>query len=199
MPRYRNSSWRRFDPDAPRQVEAATLPVAGARCRVLGLDPGSLRTGWGIVECNGPDQRFVAAGVIRTPSGELAARLRHIHATLVELVETHQPDEVAIERVFMHRNPDSALKLGQARGVAMCAATQRGAPVFEYTPQAVKLAVVGTGAAEKTQVAHMVRAVLKIEEALGLDASDALAVGLCHAQTRRLNLLVSQAVKAVQA
>lgn len=174
------------------------MPVGGARCRVLGLDPGSLRTGWGIIECNGPDQRFVAAGVIRTPTGELAARLRHIHATLVALVDLHRPDEVAIERVFMARNPDSALKLGQARGVAMCAATQGGAPVFEYTPQAVKQAVVGTGAAEKAQVAHMVKAVLSIDEALGLDASDALAVGLCHAQTRRLNLLVSQATKAVQ-
>lgn len=198
MPRYRNSSWRHFDPDAPRDA-AAPVPVASGPCRVLGLDPGSLRTGWGVLDCNGPTQRFVAAGVIRTPAGGLAERLRHIHAMLVELVELHQPQEVAIERVFLHRNPDSALKLGQARGVAMCAATQRGQPVFEYTPQAVKLAIVGTGSAEKSQVAHMVKAVLSIDEVLGLDASDALAVGLCHAQSRRLNLLMSAVARGAGA
>jgi crossover junction endodeoxyribonuclease RuvC len=182
-------------------VRAPEAPVALAtgRCRVLGLDPGSLRTGWGVVDCDGPSQRFVAAGVIRTPAGDLAPRLRHINAALLELVDLHAPDEVAIERVFMHRNPDSALKLGQARGVAMCAATQRGAPVFEYTPQAVKLALVGTGAADKLQVAHMVRAVLSIDEALGLDASDALAVGLCHAQSRRLNILTAAVAKGAGA
>lgn len=175
------------------------MPLATGPCRVLGLDPGSLRTGWGIVDCDGPTQRFVGAGVIRTQGATLAERLRHIHASLVALVDEHRPDEVAIERVFLHRNPDSALKLGQARGVAMCAATQRGAPVFEYAPRAIKLALVGTGSAEKLQVAHMVRAVLSIEESLGLDASDALAIGLCHAQTRRLNLLTAAVAGAVRA
>lgn len=171
-------------------LAAATSTV---RCRILGLDPGSLRTGYGIIECDGPVQRYVAAGCIRTPAGPAAGRLRHIYVALSELVEAHQPDEVAIERAFLHRNPDSALKLGQARGVAMCAAALLGAPVFEYAPRAVKLALVGTGAAEKLQVAHMVRAILAIDEPLGLDASDALAVGLCHGQTRRLNLLTAGA------
>ena len=190
MARYRNSSWRRFDPGAPRAGEPAAALSKG-RCRILGLDPGSLRTGWGIIDCDGPVQRYVAAGTVKTSSDALAPRLRLIYDTLAGLVAQHQPDEIAIERVFLARNPDSALKLGQARGVAMCAATQGAAPVFEYAPRAVKIALVGTGAAEKLQVAHMVLTILTIDERLGLDASDALAVALCHAQTRRLNLLAA--------
>jgi crossover junction endodeoxyribonuclease RuvC len=198
MPRYRNSSWRSFDPDAPRPGAAVAAPLA-ARCRVLGLDPGSLRTGYGIIDCDGPDQRYVAAGCIRTPGGTLARRLRHIYTALAELVDIHRPDEIAIERVFLHRNPDSALKLGHARGVAMCAAALHGAPVFEYAPRAIKLALVGTGNAEKIQVAHMVKVILSFDEALGLDATDALAVGLCHGQSRRLNLLTAGAAGSVPA
>jgi crossover junction endodeoxyribonuclease RuvC len=196
--KYRNSSWRNFDPDAPRAGSAVAVPLA-ARCRVLGLDPGSLRTGYGIIDCDGPDQRYVIAGCIRTPGGTLPERLRNIYTALAELVDAHRPDEIAIERVFLHRNPDSALKLGQARGVAMCAATLLGAPVFEYAPRAIKLALVGTGSAEKLQVAHMVKAILSIDEALGLDATDALAVGLCHGQSRRLNLLTAGAAGSVPA
>jgi crossover junction endodeoxyribonuclease RuvC len=172
------------------------MPVA-TRCRVLGLDPGSIRTGYGIIDCDGPDQRYVAAGCIRTQGDTLSQRLRHIYVSLTELVEMHRPDEIAIERVFVHRNPDSALKLGQARGVAMCAAALLGAPVFEYAPRAIKLALVGTGSAEKLQVAHMVKAILAIDIALGLDASDALAVSLCHGQSRRLNLLTAGAAGSV--
>ena len=198
MPRYRNSSWRSFDPDAARPGATAAVPLA-ARCRVLGLDPGSLRTGFGIIDCDGPDQRYVTAGCIRTQGATVSERLRHIYSGLVELVETHRPDEIAIERVFLHRNPDSALKLGQARGVAMCAATLLGAPLFEYAPRAIKLALVGTGGAEKQQVAHMVRAILSFDEVLGLDATDALAVGLCHGQSRRLNLLTAGALGSVPA
>ncbi|MEP7313768.1 MAG: crossover junction endodeoxyribonuclease RuvC [Pseudomonadota bacterium] len=193
MARYRNSSWRGFDPDAPRAAEATTASVA-LRCRVLGLDPGSLRTGYGIIDCDGPVQRFVDAGCIRTQGASAAARLRCIYEAVAALVETHRPDEVAIERVFVHRNPDSALKLGQARGVALCAAALHGAMVFEYAPRAIKLALVGHGNAEKLQVAHMVKAILAIELTLGLDASDALAVGLCHGQSRRLNALTAAAV-----
>lgn len=192
MPRYRNSSWRSFDPDAVRPGPAATGPVAG-RCRVLGLDPGSVRTGYGLIDCDGPLQQYVAAGCIRVQGTTVASRLRHVYQAICELVETHRPDEIAIERVFVHRNPDSALKLGQARGVALCAAALHGAPVFEYAPRAIKLALVGTGSAEKLQVAHMVKAILSLEIALGLDATDALAVGLCHGQSRRLNHLVAAA------
>ncbi len=198
MPRYRNSSWRSFDPDAPRAGQVAATPVS-ARCRVLGIDPGSVRTGYGVIDCNGPTQRYVAAGCIRTKGDTLAQRLRHIYTALVDIVEEHRPDEIAIERVFIHRNPDSALKLGQARGVAMCAAALQGAPVFEYAPQAIKLALVGTGSAEKEQVAHMVKAILLFDEVLGLDATDALAVGLCHGQSRRLNFLIAGAAGSVVA
>ena len=196
--RYRNSSWRSFDPDAPRGAPGAAVPAA-LRCRVLGLDPGSLRTGYGLIDCDGPVQRYVAAGCIRTRGDTLAERLRHIYTALTALIELHRPDEIAIERVFIHRNPDSALKLGHARGVAMCAASLLGAPVFEYAPRAIKLALVGTGNAEKLLVAHMVKAILSIDEALGLDASDALAVGLCHGQSRRLNLLTAGAAGSVSA
>jgi crossover junction endodeoxyribonuclease RuvC len=191
MPRYRKSSWRGFDPEAQRPAApAAAVPVAAAaRCRVLGLDPGSLRTGYGLIDCDGGSQRFIAAGCIRPPAGPQAQRLHYIHRTLTALIDTHRPDEIAIERVFVARNPDSALKLGQARGVAMAAAVSCGAQLHEYAPRSVKLAVVGSGSAEKLQVAHMVKAMLGIAEPLGLDASDALALALCHAQSRRMAVL----------
>jgi len=192
MVRYRNSSWRTFDPDATRPADVAAAPIA-SRCRVLGLDPGSLRTGYGVIDCDGSAQRYVDAGCIRTQGASASARLRCIYDAVTALVETHRPDEIAIERVFVHRNPDSALKLGQARGVAMCAAVLHGATVFEYAPRAIKQALVGHGNAEKLQVAHMVKVILAIELTLGLDASDALAVGLCHGQSRLLNALTAAA------
>jgi crossover junction endodeoxyribonuclease RuvC len=195
MPRYRNSSWRSFDPAQLRTAEPAVAAAPG-RCRVLGLDPGSLRTGFGIVDCDGPAQVHVASGCIRAAGTTLAQRLLSIHEGVAALVHEHRPDEIAIERVFIHRNPDSALKLGQARGVAICAAAQLGAPVFEYAPQAVKLALVGHGAAEKEQVAKMVRVILGITMELPLDATDALAIGLCHGQGRRLNHLTALALRS---
>jgi len=193
MPRYRKSSWRGFDPEAQRPAAQTTAVVsagAAVRCRILGLDPGSVRTGYGLVECDGSAQRFIDAGCIRPPAGSQAQRLHYIHRTLAALVDTHRPDEVAIERVFVARNPDSALKLGQARGVAMAAAVSQGAELHEYAPRSVKLAVVGSGSAEKLQVAHMVKAMLGITQVLGLDATDALALALCHAQSRRMAVLI---------
>jgi crossover junction endodeoxyribonuclease RuvC len=109
----------------------------------------------------------------------------------VLLIEAHRPDEIAIERVFVHRNPDSALKLGQARGAAICAALGRGASAHEYAPRAIKLAVSGYGAADKAQVAQMVTALLRLECHPVADAADALAVALCHAQTRRMAALAT--------
>lgn len=195
MSRSAGRSWRSFD---PAQASASAAPVgASLPCRVLGLDPGSLRTGWGIIDLNDAQgQVHVANGCIRTGSGTLASRLRAIHDGIVELMQQYRPQEVAIERVFVHRNPDSALKLGQARGVALLAACQPGVDIHEYAPRAVKLAVVGTGAADKTQVAHMICALLRISGPLGPDAADALAIGLCHAQARRLHNLRSAAVAA---
>ena len=197
MRRTRTSAWRRFDPEAfARRVPAAEVAAASVRptsCRILGLDPGSLRTGWGVLDCDGTQQRHIASGCIRANEGSMAQRLRHIFVTLSSLVQEHRPDEVAIERVFLHRNPDSALKLGQARGVAMCAAVLHGATVFEYAPRAVKLALVGSGNADKGQVQHMVRVLLTLDVAMGLDTSDALALGLCHSQARRLGAVLEAA------
>jgi crossover junction endodeoxyribonuclease RuvC len=188
--RYASRSWRAFDPTLtkPAAVFSPSFP-----CRVLGLDPGSLRTGFGIVNCSVRGEAHVASGCIRTRGDELASRLREIHEAVLALIEQYQPDEVAIERVFMHRNPDSALKLGQARGAALSAAVAGKAPVFEYAPRAIKLAVVGTGGADKAQVAHMVRALLRIPAPTSTDASDALGVALCHAQARRTARLVAHA------
>lgn len=153
--------------------------------RVLGLDPGSLRMGFGVIDCKPRGEAHVASGCIRVAGADLAGRLRHIHEQVLAIVMQYEPDEVAIERVFMHRNADSALKLGQARGAALCAAVAQGAAVYEYAPRAIKLAVAGTGAADKAQVSHMVQVLLAIGEPATADVSDALAIALCHAQNQR--------------
>jgi len=153
--------------------------------RILGIDPGSQNTGYGIVDWQGGEARYVASGAIRTRGAEFPPRLRQIFEGVQALVREYTPDEVAIERVFMHRNADSALKLGQARGAALCAAVVTGAAVYEYAPRAIKLAVVGTGAADKAQVSTMVQAMLAIAEPSTADVSDALAVALCHGQAQR--------------
>lgn len=165
--------------------------------RVLGLDPGSLRTGFGIIDCTIRTEKHVASGCIRATGDDFASRLRQIHVAILELVAEYRPDEVAVEQVFMHRNADSALKLGQARGAALCAAVVSGAAVYEYAPRAIKLAVVGTGAADKARVSTMVQAMLAICEPDTADASDALAVALCHGQVQRsaLRLLAARVAR----
>jgi crossover junction endodeoxyribonuclease RuvC len=187
MSRYRTRSWRAFDPAAAAAPLAVVLTV-----RILGLDPGSRRTGFGVIECRGQELRVVAHGCLNVAAAAPARRLRLIFEGLVALMCEHAPAEVAVERVFVSRNPDSALKLGQARGAALCA-IPAGVPVFEYAARAVKLAVVGSGAAEKFQVAHMMRVLLALTERPGADAADALAVAVCHAHARRLTLLAQQA------
>jgi crossover junction endodeoxyribonuclease RuvC len=183
MSRYRTRSWRAFEPatGSARLTTAATV-------RILGLDPGSRRTGFGFIESRGGTLTVVAHGCLNVASAAPMARLRLIFEGLRALMSEHAPVEVAIERVFVSRNVDSALKLGQARGAALCAVPQ-GIPVFEYAPRAIKLAVVGSGAAEKLQVAHMIRTLLALSERPGADAADALAVAVCHAHTRTLGLL----------
>jgi len=161
------------------RVAVTNLPV-----RILGIDPGSRATGFGVIEVGGGEPRYLASGTIRASGTDLASRLRQIHGGVVELLQTHAPQEIAIERVFVNRNVDSALKLGQARGAALAATFSHPVEVFEYAPRAVKLAVVGTGAAEKTQVQRMVSVLLGIEGRLGADAADALAIALCHAHGR---------------
>jgi crossover junction endodeoxyribonuclease RuvC len=152
--------------------------------RILGLDPGSRITGYGVVDAGIQGVRYIASGCIRVGQGAMAGRLLEIHRHVGELVATYEPGEIAIERVFMARNPDSALKLGQARGAALCGACRAGTPVFEYAPRAVKKSVTGTGGAEKAQVMHMIRSLLALEGRLSADAADALAIALCHAQHR---------------
>lgn len=152
--------------------------------RILGLDPGSRVTGYGVVDIGRSGVRYVASGCIRVGNGAMAGRLLEIHRHVTELVDAYSPGEIAIERVFIHRNPDSALKLGQARGAALCGACHAGAPVFEYAPRAVKQSVTGTGAAAKGQVQHMIKALLAVEGRIGTDAADALAIALCHAHHR---------------
>ncbi|HEX6638284.1 MAG TPA: crossover junction endodeoxyribonuclease RuvC [Steroidobacteraceae bacterium] len=155
--------------------------------RILGLDPGSLRTGFGVIDCAGASLTIVAQGCIATSGGPLADRLRLIHARVAELIAEHQPQEVAVERVFLSKNADSALKLGQARGAALAAVPAR-LGVHEYAPRAVKLAVVGAGGAEKAQVAHMVKQLLRVDLRLAADAADALAIAICHAQNTAVRI-----------
>jgi crossover junction endodeoxyribonuclease RuvC len=185
MSRYQSKSWRAFDPTA--KAAAAPLPrlAFAARVRILGLDPGSRRTGFGLIECHGGDSIHLTHGYIAGEGATMAERLRAIFEGVEALVDKHHPDEVAVERVFVNRNVDSALKLGQARGAALCAVPQ-ATPVFEYAPRAIKLAVVGSGKAEKLQVAHMVRTLLQLQTRITADASDALAVAVCHAHSRRV-------------
>lgn len=152
--------------------------------RILGLDPGSRVTGFGVVDAGQGGVRYVASGCIRVGNGAMAGRLLEIHRHVSELVDTYAPGEIAIERVFVHKNVDSALKLGQARGAALCGACHAGARVFEYAPRAVKQSVTGTGAAAKPQIQHMIKALLSLQGRLTADAADALAIALCHAHHR---------------
>ncbi|MCB1802701.1 MAG: crossover junction endodeoxyribonuclease RuvC [Gammaproteobacteria bacterium] len=156
--------------------------------RVLGIDPGSRVTGYGVIESDGVRSRHLASGCIRTLSGEFPQRLGEIFQGIAGVLDQWSPHEVAIEQVFVARNAGSALKLGQARGAAISAVVVRSLPVFEYTPTAVKQGLVGNGRAQKEQVQHMIRVILGLQGSMGLDQSDALAIALCHAHgqaTRR--------------
>lgn len=155
-----------------------------AALTILGIDPGSQVTGFGVIIAEGASLRYLASGCIRTGGGEMAGRLRIIFAAAGQLVEQYRPDEICVERVFIHRNADSALKLGQARAAALCGTFAYEVPLHEYAPREIKLAVTGSGGAEKVQVAHMVRRLLSVRGPLAADAADALAVAICHAQLR---------------
>ena len=151
--------------------------------RIIGIDPGSRLTGYGIVDFDGDRNTVVDFGVIKAGSGEFAERLGIIFNALRELVQQHHPDAAAVETVFVSHNASSAIKLGQARGAAICAVIAEGIEVAEYSPRSVKQAIVGRGAADKTQVQHMVRVLLGMRETPAEDAADALAVALCHHHT----------------
>ncbi len=162
---------------------------------VIGIDPGAANTGFGVVRTAGDRLVALDGGVIETaPSTPVEERLAAIHSALVELIEWHEPKAMALEDLFFGRNVGSALAVGQARGVAMLAAAQRKLPCFDYTPQAVKKAVCGSGAADKRQVQQMVASLLSLPEPPGSDhAADALAVAICHAGAAAMRTAVSAA------
>lgn len=149
--------------------------------RILGIDPGSRVTGYGVIETAGGQLRYVDCGVIAAGGGPFPERLRIIFEGIADLVARHAPDQVAVEQVFVSRNAESAIKLGQARGAAICAAVQARLPVGEYAATRIKQAVVGRGRADKRQVQHMVCVLLGLREQIKEDAADALAVAVCHA------------------
>lgn len=152
---------------------------------ILGIDPGSRTTGYGLIRLAGKRPVYVACGCLQLATAELPERLCRIFAGISAVVAEHRPDEVAIEKVFVNRNVDSALKLGQARGAAIVACANRGLPVHEYSPNQIKLAIVGRGHAEKTQIQHMVKMLLALAEPLPADAADALAIAVCHAHMQQ--------------
>ncbi|MGB3211859.1 MAG: crossover junction endodeoxyribonuclease RuvC [Desulforhopalus sp.] len=150
--------------------------------RIIGVDPGSRITGYGVIDADRGQLQFVACGVVKTTTKHpFSYRLNEIFEGINEVIQVHGPVVAAIEDVFLATNPRSALKLGHARGAAVVAAMQNGLAVFDYSPRVVKQAVVGYGQADKAQVQHMVRILLSLSGAPSADAADALAVAICHA------------------
>lgn len=151
---------------------------------ILGIDPGSRITGYGLIKEDRQRLLYIDSGCIRTSAGELSQRLLQIFNGICQLMEEYSPNEVAIEQIFMHQNPNSALKLGHARGVAMVACASHRVHVSEYSAREVKQTVVGYGAAEKNQVKQMVVNLLMLNKAPQTDAADALAVAICHSHMK---------------
>lgn len=151
---------------------------------ILGIDPGSQITGYGIIKVEGKRNIYLASGCIKVSKQQFGQHLKQIFEGLTEIIATYQPAEVGIEQIFMHRNPNSAIKLGEARGVAIVAASVHSLPIAEYSARQIKQSVVGYGAANKDQVQHMVKYLLQLSGVPQSDAADALAVALCHAHSR---------------
>jgi crossover junction endodeoxyribonuclease RuvC len=149
--------------------------------RILGIDPGSVIMGYAVIEHDQGRLRYVASGCLRLASDPLPRRLHSIYTEIGQLIRQHQPDEAAVEEVFVSQNAASAIKLGHARGAAICAVAAAGVDVHEYTPALIKQSVVGHGRADKMQVQHMVKVLLGLQGRLQADAADALAVAICHA------------------
>jgi crossover junction endodeoxyribonuclease RuvC len=157
-----------------------------APLRILGIDPGLNRTGFGVIDARGDRLTCIDAGVIRVPAGELAVRLGVILRELTAVIAAHRPQLAVVEQVFVNVNPKATLLLGQARGAALCAAVAGGLPVHEYSALAVKQSVVGTGRATKEQVQMMIARLLALDAEPQADAADALACAVCHAHASRL-------------
>jgi crossover junction endodeoxyribonuclease RuvC len=167
--------------------------------KLLGIDPGLRFTGWGLIEVDGNRLRHLADGVLATDSADpVPTRLRILHDALAALLALHRPDEAAVEETYVNRNGAATLKLGYARGIALLAPALAGIPVVEYGAKSVKLAVVGTGGAEKAQVADMVRRLLPGAILARADAADALAVAICHAHNRASRTAWARAAAAAR-
>jgi crossover junction endodeoxyribonuclease RuvC len=160
------------------------------RFRILGIDPGSRRTGFGVVDFIGDKVLYVASGSVNSTDGSFPDRLKIIYRSVAEIVAEYGPDAVAIESIFVHRSAGSALKLGQARAAAICATFGSDVAIHEYAPREIKQAVVGTGGATKEQVQHMVVSLLALNGTPSPDAADAIAAALCHGHQRRLATLI---------
>ena len=165
--------------------------------RILGIDPGLRHMGWGIIESQGSRLTYLACGTLDSdPKAATAERLRELHGGLAAIIAAHRPHEAAVEETFINRDPQSALKLGQARGIAMVVPALAGLPVAEYAANVVKKTVVGAGHADKNQVAMMVKVLLPKCDARTADAFDALAVAITHAQHRGIRALTQAVMKA---
>lgn len=165
--------------------------------RIIGIDPGLRRTGWGVIETLGNSLGFVACGTVTSDErADLASRLCQLHEGISAAIHAHLPHEAAVEATFVNRDPVSTLKLGQARGIAMLAPAQAGLPVAEYAPNAVKKSVIGVGHGDKVQVQMMIKVLLPKADFKGADAADALAIAICHAHHRGAAQLVRRIAQA---
>ena len=162
---------------------------------ILGVDPGSLRTGYGLIKIENKKFVYLDSGHIRMRQKAMTDRIRHIYTSLQALIEHYHPDEAAIEQVFMHINPGSALKLGQARGAAIAAIVTYNISVDEYSARQVKQSVVGYGNAIKTQVQHMIKSILRLDKVPQEDSADALAIAICHYNTQQSLRLIDKSDK----
>ncbi|MCB1353481.1 MAG: crossover junction endodeoxyribonuclease RuvC [Rhodobacteraceae bacterium] len=167
--------------------------------RVIGIDPGLRRTGWGIVDVAGGSLSHVANGVCASEGEDLATRLLSLHTQLTAVFHAHAPETAAVEQTFVNKDAAGTLKLGQARAIALLVPAQAGLPVAEYAPNAVKKVVVGIGHAEKSQVEHMVKLQLGPVKLAGPDASDALAIALCHAHHAQFQGRLAAAIAGARA
>jgi len=159
---------------------------------IIGIDPGSQVTGYGVIRSNGQKHLYVASGSIILRGKELPVRLKAIFGALNEIIQQYAPEQAAVEQVFMAKNAHSALKLGHARGAAIVALAQHNLSIAEYSARAIKQAVVGYGDAAKEQVQHMVKLLLNLNQSPSADAADALAVAICHAQTNQTFMKLRQ-------
>jgi crossover junction endodeoxyribonuclease RuvC len=148
---------------------------------ILGIDPGSRVTGFGVIEATGSRHRYITSGCIKTKAEDLGGRLYQIYEGLSEIIDTYQPQHAAIEKVFVKENVDSALKLGQARGAALVAMAKYQLALAEYAPRLIKKTVVGYGGADKNQIQQMIKVLLCLSDVPQTDAADALAIAICHA------------------